>query len=397
MNIRRNQDHEIQLPEYRKETASIFEFNCAAYAIAETEDQNVYIRVGFAIPPGADRQWEVKATEGDIMGSIDPIQVNFSPDSTTQTIDIPLTHRNFSKVGVYNVTWQWYYRRIGSSSWLQLQRTSHRIYLVLTVPPSPWTQEYAHPRNPWGELLDECCKIAAGCKNAVKATRRITKAIYRNYHLRYDISRGAPRYNFSGYTTWHFELANWINFVLQGNVPQNPRFCPNSPQDYPDKRIVNCYDCAGSLSLMSKVVGANTDYYFHFPFGYLNYVYPIGRGRCNNPFPDFPCSGTGTEVGPNDQRSCFGNHAYTKLNNRVSDATMKDFLSLWERIMLAVLIVLLIIFTFGQADLSSFIDRYNGWLINLSQTGYERITIDTSKPFEDAWAGGQPYLEGITF
>lgn len=400
MNIRRNQDFEVPLPEYTKLTANLFEYNCAAYAIAETDGQVVNIRVQLATFATASRVWEVKATGGGIMGPLDPIRVEFAPEATLATVDIPLSYRDFSRVGVHQVTWEWFYRRQGESSWQRLKNTSHRIYLVLSVPPAPWSQSYGDYRNPWGELLDECCRIAGGSKDNIWAARKMTKAINRDYNLRYDTDRGAPRYNHSSWDAWQFEMSNWIEYVLHGNVPPEPRFCPGTSEDHPDNWIVNCYDCGGALSLMTKIVGAQTEYHFHAPFGYLNYIYPIGRGLCNNPFPENHCSGEGFVTDSDatwPTRGGFGNHAYTRLNNKVFDACMKDYLSLWEKTALAILIALVILFSCGQADVSGLRDRYNGWLINMEQQAYEEYIIDTSTSQEAAAAGGSPEIESVTF
>jgi hypothetical protein len=400
MNIRRSEEYEISIPEFRKETANDFRFNCAAYAISETQGQDVRIHVQFVTHATADRNWEVKATGGGIMGSIDPVQFIFGPGETLATVEFSLPRRNFSKIGVNEIRWDWFYRLANTDSWVRLHTTRHRIYIVLSVPPAPWTQVFADRQNPWGVLLDECCRIAAGCKTDVKATRRITKAVNCNYHLRYDTDSGRPRYNFSSWSGWSFELENWIEFVLHSNVPETPRFCANTTEDYPDYWIINCYDAAGSLSLMSKVIGAQVEYHFHMPFGYLNRVYPIGRGICNNPFPPNPCSGQGFEVDSDatfPNRTGFGNHAYTKLNNRVFDACMKDFVGCLEKLYLSILIAVLILVTCGQADLSSLRDRYNGWLINLEQPNYDKYVIDTSTPQEAAAAGGSPVNNPVTF
>ncbi len=90
-------------------------------------------------------------------------------------------------------------------------------------------------------------------------------------------------------------------------------------------------------------------------------MYPVGRGRCNNPFygdtgPNFlsscpPLSTIGAVTGKDDIcRSTFSNHAYGKMSGKVYDSCMKI---------------------------------RNGWLINLSQAAYANTVIDESTLAED--------------
>jgi hypothetical protein len=395
MNIRRNKDFEVPIPEYDRAIQRKPRDSCAAYALAETARKNVFIRVNFQISTPANPTYEVKATGGGIMGQLGPIKVKFTEGSTSQTVDIPLTHRNFKKIGRHDITWQWLCRELGSHSWKSLSTTSHRIYLVLAVPESPWTQAFGNKRNPWTDLLDECCLMAAESKDAITATKKITEKIYGDYHLRYDIVSGSPRYGF-WITGTSFHLTNWINYVLKGNAPSDPKFCFGSPEEYKWYWIVNCYDCAASLALMSKVVGAPVDYCYHGPFGYLKYVEPIGRGKCNNPF--YGCLGNNPEVGPDDERSSFGNHAYAKMNDQKNyDATMKEWLPIFTRVLLMIVWALILIITLGTVNLRDLLERADGWLMNLTQSDYEQRTIDTSQPFESSAAGGSPALQTLQF
>jgi hypothetical protein len=269
------------------------------------------------------------------------------------------------------------------------------MYLVLSIPNAPWTQTFADKRNPWTDLLDECCVRAAGASTAVSAAKRMVATIYSSYSLRYDIFSGAPRYGFV-VTGGSFALTNWINYVLHGNAPANPKFCPGSAEEYKNFLIVNCYDAAASLALMAKVVGTPLDYYFDLPFGYLNYVEPIGRGKCNNPF--YGCMGGVPEVGPDDARTRFGNHAYTKLSAaRNFDACMKEWLPALTKLLLFLLWLIIFIITLGMLNVESLLDRANGWLVDLTQTIYDQRTTDTSQPFEAAAAGGTPAVQTLQF
>jgi hypothetical protein len=419
LNIRRNKDEEIfpihPIPEYNREVPRETWQSCATYAITETRGQSVFIRVSFGIPSPSNVTYEVRAGGGSIMGELNPFQVVFN-GTATASVDIPLSQRTFREIGRHDITWEWQYRQLGTSSWESLATTSHRIYLIINVPASPWTQVPSDPRNPWTDLLDDCCVIASGSRNDIEAAKKVTKGIYGLNNLRYDIKSGSPRYYVQFPT---FELTNWIDYALKGNAPNDVIFCEGTAQEHNDFWIVNCHDCAGALTLMSKVVGAQVDYYYHGPtFGYLNYVVPIGRGRSNNPFwLDNQCQPIRDPIADPDagppERSPFGNHGYTKLNHTNNyDATMKR----WVHPVFEILLVFLgnmyrwlarILRAFGFrsgadtlfARAEELFDRAEGWLIDLTQATYEEMTIDRSQDFEDQYAqGGHPsFMGGFTF
>ena len=307
--------------------------------------------------------------------------------------DFPLAHRDFSRITQQDITWQWQFR-LGLGPWQNLATTQHRIYIVLKTPPAPWNQTIGDKHNPWTDLLDHSCPTAAGTSNQSDAAKKIIQKVNSAYSLRYDIQSGAPRYGFStsGST---FDLTDWIAFVLNGGAPATPLFCGGTGEQYPNFLIVNCYDCAASSALMCEILGCDSAYYFHQPFGYLNYVLPIGRGKANNPFPG--CAGGGL-VGPDDHRTSFGNHAYTKLSAaRNYDSCMRAWVSPSERLWLIILWFIILIITFGLVNLQSLLDRADGWLVDLTQSDYNSIVVDVSQPFEAAGNGGSPALQNLQF
>jgi hypothetical protein len=400
LNIRKNKDFETALPEYDSAIARPPEQQCAAYAIASTRQQAVFVRCSFLPAPAATASFEVKATGGGVLGELQVQTVAFSGPAAV-TVDFPLLARNFAAAGRHDVTWQWWWRAGPREGWQPLVDTSHRIYLTLDVPSAPWTQTFADKRNPWTDLLDHACPLVAGRKNEMGASISLVKAIYGNYALRYDIVSGAPRYGFGG-TTGSFNMSNWITYVLQGLPPASPTFCQGSGEAYNNHWIINCYDAAASLALMGKAVGARLDYYFHGPFGYLRFVRPIGRGKCNNPF--YGCWSNDPVRGADDTtRTRFGNHAYTKLNgNNDYDACMRQWRSWFEQLILGILYfivwLILLIVTLGFVNRFDLLERAAGWLVNLSQADYNAATIDTSTPPEAAAAaGGTPVLCTLNF
>jgi hypothetical protein len=148
---------------------------------------------------------------------------------------------------------------------------------------------------------------------------------------------------------------------------------------------------------MARVLGADSDYYYHQPFGYLNYVEPIGRGKCNNPF--YGCLGNNPAVGPDDQRTAFGNHAYQKLGGSQNyDACMREWLTPLAKLILILIWLIILIITLGTVNLKSLLNRAGGWLVDLTQTDYNSRTIDISQGFEaNAAAGGTQTLQTLQF
>jgi hypothetical protein len=395
LNVRRNKDFEVPTPEHDGAIARPLANAAATYSIADTSGQNPFVRVKVGVAGGTDTQFEVRAHGGGVLGSLDPVSVSIPTGSISATVDMLLAHRSFAAVGSHDVTWRWQYRVQGAPAWQPLATTQHRIYLVLMVPGAPWTQTFADKRNPWTDLLEHACAMAAGAKTATNAGRAMAKAIHGNYAQRYDIVSGTARYGYST-TGTTFHLSNWIEYVLRGNPPAVPVFCQGTGEEYPRFKIVNCYDCAASLALMAKVVGAPADYYFHQPFGKLHYVEPIGRDKCNNPF--YGCSGGTPAVGPDDTRTGFGNHAYVKLSGAKNfDACMREWLTGLQRVVLIIIWLIVLILTFGTVNLTSLRDRADGWLVDVDQAVYEQRTIDTSTPYESTYAGGAPVLQTLTF
>lgn len=393
LNIRRNKDFDVPVPEYDAAIPRTTAESCAAYAIQETAGQAVFVRVELTEAAGANVRYEVRAVGGGLLGALDPQLVDFSGGAASRIVDFPLAHRNFDRISRSTPGWGWEFRVMGSTTWQPLVRTAHRIYLVLKVPPAPWTQALADRRNPWTDLLDFSCDIAAGRKTAADAAEALTKKVNKGYALRYDIRGGSPRYGFAT-TGSSFRLTNWIDYVLKGGAPANPVFCDTAPEQYRDFLIVNCYDCAASCALMAKVVGADSDYYFHEPFGYLKLVVPIGRGKCNNPF--YGCSGFFPVFGSDDERSRFANHAYQKLGgSRNYDACLREWIPLFLKFLLLFIWLLIFIFSFGTINDKRLLNRADGWLVDLSQPEYNARTNDTSQPFEAGASGGTPALQTL--
>jgi hypothetical protein len=256
-------------------------------------------------------------------------------------------------------------------------RTRHRIYVVLQSPPAPWSQTDA-VRYPWTAALDYAIvnANARALDDAREAAARIVQHV-NGEPLKYDIWQGAPAY----YSFGTFMIDAWL-----GGFTNGP--------------IVNCYDCASAVATFANVVGCELTYQFHGPFGYLDPVYPIGRGLCNNPFyGSWPAPYNVPLVGTDDAgRTSFGNHAYTKQAGNNYDACMRSTLGCLTGLAYFLLGLLILILSLGAAASLAHLlfMKGAGWLVNMSQSEYEGLVLDTSTPAEAARAGGAPVPEPLT-
>jgi hypothetical protein len=294
MNIRKNFLHEVPLPEWQNSDTTP-KSSLAAYSIKEITGNTITIKVKFTSSLASAT---IKAENGGILGPVPEKTVHF--DGTFNTFE--LTH-HIDRITREDITWKWKYKRPTDMHWHLITTTHHRIYTVLAEPCTPWTQERSSAVNPWTDALEVACTIAAGSYTPSDAAHAIMSYIHSESGLEYDTVRGKSSYSTS-YAK--LNLTAWLNNFSKGVV-------------------VNCYDCASALAALGNVVGCRLDYHFHWPFGYVNPVIPVGKQKCNNPFYENPQYSPDPIRGTDDTtRSLFANHAYTKMHDTVYDASLRS-------------------------------------------------------------------------
>jgi len=204
----------------------------------------------------------------------------------------------------------------------------HRVYNILEEPKqSPWNNTYGHVNNAWVSALDfvmdKMGVRTLSDKHAVLAA--ITSYLHTGHGLTYDINHGVSK--FIIFRDEVFNLTSYIN-KSSGN-------------------IVNCYDQAGGVYVLSRLLGIPSEYIFMGnrsardvtgaiidlngkpPFGFINPIDLVGEGLCNNPF--YPNT-TGGKITSNPDetnrriRSAFGNHAFVRYASFIFDACAGPYL-----------------------------------------------------------------------
>jgi hypothetical protein len=169
LNIRKNYDEKVIIPEWRRRQTRRPEQSPAAYSILDIDTNRVTIKVRFSVTPPNCTRAEIKAQGGGILGDVKPMTVNFGFGiSSPEYIEIKLDRNGIKDAGVnfQDIEWQWMYRHIGRKKWYRMDRTRHRIYTVLKEPAMPWKQSpYPDTQNPWSDVLDFSCVWARGTKS----------------------------------------------------------------------------------------------------------------------------------------------------------------------------------------------------------------------------------------
>jgi hypothetical protein len=104
-------------------------------------------------------------------------------------------------------------------------------------------------------------------------------------------------------------------------------------------------------------------------------------------------------VGLDDfHRTSFGNHAYAKQTGGNNfDGCMRASLGCLASLAYFLLGLLVLVFTlgFGASIARRLFMKAAGWLIDMSQTEYNRVVVDTSTPNEAAFNGGVPVSQPL--
>lgn len=271
LNLRRNAKKEIILPEWRRGASINPEDAPVAYSIADTQGNTITIKAQFrrtkpeiesleirAIDPTLNPAGEsgcigaiqrifsalARAISGNVIGEVKARTVNFqanglSPVTTFELQNVTLWQTG---VGVRTTEWQWQYRLNSGSSWIDFDKSEHRVYSVLDTPKSPWQQTPFNASNVqilWTDVLDHACRWALLAQTPAQASSGITRGVYDlgPAIIEYDCpGNGASHYTAFG----NFNCTAFLDRITGG--PGNGQY-------------VNCTDCGTFVSVFSNAVG----------------------------------------------------------------------------------------------------------------------------------------------
>lgn len=183
-------------------------------------------------------------THANVLGNLPPTSVSFGSGGESAWVTLPLDGVGIWKagVGVYDISWDWYYRCAGDAHWHYFASTLHRIYVTLSLPTPPWLQtpDLADGRLPWTDALDYACSWASGVHQFDEAAGAVTRAVY-------ALGPGTVVYDCPGGGGTHYASpkCNLTAFLdrLRGG-PGNGVY-------------VNCSDCATLLSTFANLLGCD--------------------------------------------------------------------------------------------------------------------------------------------
>jgi hypothetical protein len=182
---------------------------------------------------------------------------------------LTLARNRFAAAGidVRSEFWFWTFRGVpwdaGGTTDLSAGRTAHRIYTVLELPKAPWNIEGRDSSRPWVKALEPACNAARGKKTISDAAAQIPPVITESGKFRYDTSGGGKQ------RFWQAPEPGAKVFALDEFLTHLERGA--------GKEFVNCVDNAGAVCALINVLGGDSKLRFKEPFGYLNYVTPLGR------------------------------------------------------------------------------------------------------------------------
>jgi hypothetical protein len=188
----------------------------------------------------------------------------------------------------------------------------------------PGKMRYFKDKGVWIEALRflfRSSKVAAKNKDK-EAVAEVTKCCFGLSKHEYDINGGEAHFipNENGSVVWG-------KFGLTEYIRKSKR-----------KSLLNCYDQAYAVVVLSGALGLRVHGLFLDPFGFLSYMELVGRGPCNNPFPSAKFEHESRNPngskrkkrlkkedflvvdGKDPYRSGFGNHMFCEFGRTIYDA-----------------------------------------------------------------------------
>ena len=276
------------------------------------------VEARFSVEPDAVESCVLYVLDGPF-GGIAATNIAFA-GGTSGVVRLRMGGTTGSRVGKYSYDLDWMCSSLDGESFPDEgfdRTTNHVAYTVFREPLSPWTNVWNHPQNAWTNALEFALKTAGagGSDSETNALMAITRHLFSGHGLVYDTTNGQAAYvRYSRRMASFGILSPMVD--LSGYMEKHPSGGTNN------RHIVNCYDQAGGLATLGRILGIDSRYRFLDPFGYINPVPLVGIGSCNNPF-YHSISNSAPLVDADaiyPERKPFGNHAFVSLNDRVFDS-----------------------------------------------------------------------------
>lgn len=251
-NIRKNETEFIEVPEWRRGMINP-EDSPAAYALCETRGNTLTIQARFSCEGDPVGEVEIRAIDGrlnpqdssslrtsvgNVLGEVEAKNINPCGEEF-HTFNLNNVRIWDAGVGMQDIVWCWQFKH-GTSEWIELATTTHRIYSVVRVPTKPWLQnppDISNTQLPWVEVLNHACDWAVNSQNPDEAAELITHRVHNLGTLRYS-SDGSAHYTDCA----TFDCSCFLEF-LSGELGN----CGE----------VNCDDCASIVSTFANAIGCD--------------------------------------------------------------------------------------------------------------------------------------------
>ena len=289
VNLRRNAQDFVTVPEWQQGVSFNIDDSVAAYTLDNIQDSNLTIQAKFARTGSPIPKLNIRAiqppipepalllplnswyagyawyilylwqlllqTQVNVLGEVKAKQVTFRSNGQTAFETFELRNHRLleSGVGIHPVIWHWQYQVDPWQPWIDIATTVHKVYTVLQTPTRPWVQtpyQITNTQLPWTEVLDHACRWAVQTRTLDDAATAITRSVYyglgRNRsqagYLNYDCPIGQNHYTIDILNNGYFNCTQFLERLL-GNFGMGPR--------------VNCTDCACIVSTFANILGCD--------------------------------------------------------------------------------------------------------------------------------------------
>jgi hypothetical protein len=193
--------------------------------------------------------WQAFAgTDSNVLGEVKPRLIEFGPNGLSELVSLELGNVRLANrgAGVQNINWLWQFRLPSDFIWRNIGQTSHRVYSTISRPTAPWLEQPFDETNtqlPWTDVLDVSCVWASGALSSLEVAERITLSVFElgSGLIEYGCPIGAHEM----YANTPLNFFDCTAFLARlSGLPGNGPY-------------VNCTDCATIVSTFANIMGSD--------------------------------------------------------------------------------------------------------------------------------------------